>query len=136
MNKLLFLSFLSITLLAGCGPRTTPGGPLLAKGSVNYAGKPLNAVQIGLAKPGEIALRASGVANPDGSFELRSPDGRAGDLPEGEYTLLLEAIGGEGWEFPAEFRDPLRSPIKVSFQPGQELRIEAPANSVRRTSGR
>lgn len=134
-KQLRFILFILALLPLGCGPKTTPGGPLLAQGKVSYQSRPLSAVVVSLVKPGDSEICAAGLTNPSGDFELRSPHGQGKDLPAGEYTLLLEASGGEGWEFPPDFRDPARSPLKTHYQPGQALHIEPPANAVRRVAG-
>lgn len=121
---------------SGCGPRTTPGGSLLATGKLTHQGKPLNAVNISLVVPGETTIRAAGVTSPDGAFELRPPEGGGGILPAGAYIVLLEAIGGEGWSFSAKLQDPTSSPLRIDFRPGEPLFIEAPPNTITPIGGR
>lgn len=122
--------------IVGCGPQTTPGGAMLGKGTLTYQAKPLNAVSICLFKPGEHEASAAGITLPDGSFELRAPRGDSAPLAAGEYIVVLDALGGEGWVFQADLLDRNRSPLRYEFEPGQDLAIEAPANSVQRQASR
>jgi hypothetical protein len=85
-------------------------------GRVTLSGRPLTGVTFGLCsdKDNNFAL---GVVQPDGSFRLRSPDGKqVGALP-GHYHAFLYGLKGNT-SIPAKFRDPYASGLDIDIVSG------------------
>jgi len=93
-TRCLCIALCASVMLSGCGPSKPPAYPV--KGKVSGGTGSLAGVIISFSATDENGTHSSGVINEDGTYELKTTDGRPGAVP-GKYKVVL-ALGAASME--------------------------------------
>jgi len=119
-------------ITAGCRSEGVVGG---TTGRLRSEGKPIEGVRLSIDRidGGHRERVGFGVSQLDGSFRLYQ-EGAAGPLwlTPGEYSVTLESEGTTVREWPGEFSDPVKTPLKINWSGTEKsLELEIPPARIR-----
>ena len=129
--RLLLLIALLMSPAYGCRERSVTGG---TTGVLRNAdGDVLREVRIHVCAAGETTPLGFGETASDGRFALYQPQARGPlHLSAGEYVATLESLSPELPHLPATVADPLHSPLRFHWSPGNgPLEINLPQQNPR-----
>jgi len=117
---------------AGCRSEGVVGG---TTGRLLSEGKPIEGVRLSIYQneSGHHKLLGFAVSQLDGSFRLYQ-EGATGPLwlSPGEYSVTLESEGTTVREWPKEFSDPVKTPLKINWSGTEKsLELEIPPARIR-----
>jgi 5-hydroxyisourate hydrolase-like protein (transthyretin family) len=118
----------AVSVVAGCGdPADIEGG---TPGLIHVNGVPLADVHVAVYESGDSSAEplAFGISDSDGRFELRQRESLEGVwLEPGDYSLTIESTGEFPLHWPAKFRSPEETPLKVQWTSAEEqLELNVP----------